>query len=89
MYIVLNGLVDLRVVLNTAYNITSATYKVWMSGRGVGMVEEEGGWVNDASRHSQPSCVHSEARQIATAALTIPQGEQTSSGTAWDHRLSY
>jgi len=63
----------LRVVLNTAYNITSVTYKAWMSGRGVGMMEGEGGWVNDAIRHSQPNCVHSGARQMATAALTIPQ----------------
>ena len=29
------------------------------------------------------------ARQMATAALTIPRGEQTSSGTAWDHRPPY
>jgi len=29
------------------------------------------------------------ARQMATAALTIPQGEQMSSGTVWDHWLSY
>jgi len=29
------------------------------------------------------------ARQMAIAALTIPRGEQTSSGTVWDHRLPY
>jgi len=29
------------------------------------------------------------ARQMATAALTIPRGEQTLSGTVWDHRLPY
>jgi len=27
--------------------------------RGMGRVEGEAGWVNDAFRHRQPSCVHS------------------------------
>jgi len=31
----------------------------WMGGRGVGRVEGEGGWANDALRHRRPSCVHS------------------------------
>jgi len=29
------------------------------------------------------------ARQMATAALTIPRGERTSSGIVWDYRLPY
>jgi len=41
--------------------------------KGVGRWEGggEGGWVNDALRHRRPSCVQW-ARQMATAALTIP-----------------
>jgi len=31
----------------------------WVDGKGVGRVEGEGGWVNDALRHRRPSCVHS------------------------------
>jgi len=40
----------LRDVLNTSYNIMSATYKRggWVGGGGVG------GWVNNVSRHSWP-----------------------------------
>jgi len=30
-----------------------------VGGRGVGKMEGEGGWVNDALRHRRPSCVHS------------------------------
>jgi len=67
----------------------------WVSGREeVGRWEGEGGegggeggWVKDASRHSQLSCACAQwARQITTAALTIQQGEQMSSGTVCHHR---
>jgi len=38
----------------------SATYITgYAGGRKVGRVKGKGKWVNDASRHSQPSCVHS------------------------------
>jgi len=43
----------LRDILKTPCNITDATNK------GVGRVEGEGGWVNDALRHRRPSYVHS------------------------------
>jgi len=53
-------------VLITACTIMSAAYKEvsrWEGGgegKGGLEVEEEGGWVNDASRHRRPSYVHSE-----------------------------
>jgi len=66
----------LRDVLNTACNITSGTYK------------GEGGWVNDAARYSQPSCIDIEPDRWPHS-LTIPQGEQMLSGTVWHHRPPY
>jgi len=70
----LHGLVGFERLLKIACNIMSSTYK------GVG------GWVNDALRHRQPSCVH---RQMATAALTIPRAVQKYNGTEFDPKLSY
>jgi len=54
--VVLDGLAFLRDVLNTACNNTSAAYKVVGRWEGVGRVEGVG-WTNNASIHSQPSCV--------------------------------
>ena len=71
----------MRDVLNTACNITNAINK------GVVRVEREGGWVNDAFRHRRPSCMHSGPdrwpRAGPSALLTIPRGEQTSSGNSF------
>jgi len=54
--------------------------RVWVGG--------EGGWVNDVLRHRRPSCAQW-ARQMATAALTIPQAMWAYNGTELDPKLPY
>jgi len=52
---------------------------------GVGRVEG-GGLTMLSDTGDQVVCT---VGQMVTAALTIPRGEQTSSGTIWDNRLPY
>ena len=49
----------IRDILNRAWNIMDATNKEVGRLENVGREEGESGWVNDALRHRQPSCVHS------------------------------
>jgi len=60
----------------------------------VGRVEGEEGWRERVGGLMMPvdtanQVVCTVGQKMATAALTIPRGEQTLSGTVWDYRPSY
>jgi len=74
----------LRDALKTACNIMSAIHKKVDGWERVGRV----GVLMMPVDTADQVCAHW-ARQMATAALTIPRGEQTLSGTVWNHRLPY
>jgi len=71
--------------LKTACNVMNAMYKGVSRWEGGG----KGGWVNNALRHRQSSCVHSGPDRWPQLALTIPQTMQTYNGTELDPKLPY